>query len=113
MADRRRLPYLQRGHLDQMITVQRPVYNARGDQIESWDDVATIYAAFEPSAAGLDQSDADRTVNRQQVVFRFDFDPFYTTPMRISHLSTVYNIVSLVDLNGARIQMVARGEAVL
>lgn len=94
---------LAAGDLDQRVTLQNVVTSrsATGAEVQTWQDVATVYAAVRPIrgreffAAGETQSAVD-----VRVLIRYRDD--VTREMRVVHRGKPLDIVSVIDQDSRR-----------
>ena len=90
---------MQAGRLTQRVRIERPVKtrNSLGEQLVTWEEFATVWAAVEPLSGGeltsLRAELADVTAR-----IRIRYRPGVRPEMRIVHGSAVYNIASAIDV---------------
>jgi len=94
---------LRSGPLQKRITLQRqsPTVDSYGQQIDTWEDVATVWASIEPSvgrelvAAQAIQLDQPKTIRmRWQSIFA---DPKAVSALRIVYNERIFNIHSVAN----------------
>ena len=89
-------PELEAGTLDRRVSLLAPVYNAAGDEIDSWQKVTDVWAAIVPTSA-VEGNASARNVTQTYVQitmrYRTDIDPRW----RIVDAPITYEIEGLVS----------------
>ena len=91
-------PELAAGTLDRRVTLQQPVLNADQDEIDSWSDVATVWAAIEPKT-GTEQDEGGRVVavTDVEITVRIRGDIDTRWRVRETYTGVVYEVRSIVS----------------
>ncbi|MBA4543852.1 phage head closure protein [Thermoactinomyces daqus] len=85
------------------ITIQQKTTtrDAEGNVRESWNDVATVWAAFEPMTSRWREFLQAAAINAESFVrFRIRYRSDVTSAMRILYAGRQFDIVETIDLNG-------------
>ncbi|MBH8605992.1 phage head closure protein [Thermoactinomyces sp. CICC 10521] len=85
------------------ITIQQKTTtrDAEGNVRESWNDVATVWAAFEPMTSRWREFLQAAAINAESYVrFRIRYRSDVTSAMRILYAGRQFDIVETIDLNG-------------
>lgn len=87
------------GDLNQRIRIERPVKtrNSLGEQLVTWEEFATVWAAVEP-LSGRELTSLRAELADVTARIRIRYRPGVLTEMRIVHGSAVYNIASAIDV---------------
>lgn len=97
---------MRAGALRQRITIQQAIesQDSSGSVTKVWTTFATIWAAYEPQT-GSESFKEDQEQAVMGVRFRTRFKAGITPKMRVSFDGRVFDILSLVDVNGRSKQL--------
>lgn len=114
MATRTRYvsPGLDAGRLDRLVTLLRPTLNHPEDEIESWEQVADVWAAVEP-LAGQEVDAAGRIVSILRVDVRIRYRADIEARWRVRDADKVYEVRALADVSRRHVQLQLSCEEVL
>ena len=92
------------GDLIQRIRIERPVKtrNSLGEQLVTWEEFATVWAAVEP-LSGRELTSLRAELADVTARIRIRYRPGVRPEMRIVHGAAIYNIASAIDV-GSRHQ---------
>lgn len=97
---------MEAGRLNRRITVQRKAvtYDAYNEPIESWADKYTVWAEVITSGGG--EFYAAQKLNAQTTaVFKIRYTKAFTTLDRIKYESRIFEILSLNNIDGDRVEL--------
>lgn len=97
---------LKAGELNRQITLQTQTITADNDgfQMETWADVATVWAAV-VTTGGREFYSAQKVKAEMTCLFRIRYRQDITTKMRIQYGSRIFDILSVNDVDGARVEL--------
>lgn len=102
------------GDYAQRVRIERPVKtrNSLGEQIVTWEEFATVWAAVEP-LSGRELTSLRAELADVTARIRIRYRPGVLTEMRIVHGTAVYNIASAIDVKSRRheIEILGASEA--
>ena len=89
---------MKAGSLRHRVTIQRLTITqgTAGEVVESWSDVATVYAAVEP-LSGREFWQAQQVAAESQIRVRIRYRAGLDTTMRVIHDDRTLEILSIVD----------------
>lgn len=97
---------IRAGDLRHRVTYQRPIYTSPPDEVASWSDFATVWAAVDPTDDSLsdEEYEAMKQTSVQYVIFRHRWIDGLNTTMRAVFGSTVYDVRAVADAQSRRRQ---------
>ena len=105
---------IRSGRLDKRITIQRKTTtpNDYGELIETWVDLATVWAIYLP-ARGSERFAAQQQIAEIDTVFRIRYRQGVTAMDRIVYNGRTYDIKAVVDMCGRKdgIELYAKARA--
>jgi SPP1 family predicted phage head-tail adaptor len=105
---------MRAGKLDRRITIQRATTaaNARNEQIETWSDLATVWAQQRPNR-GQERFAAQEVAGQSVMTFHIRYRRDLTVKDRISYQGKVWDILDVREVGRnvvTEIDVVARAE---
>lgn len=94
------------GELRHYIAVQEATVtqDAAGGMVKAWGDMAKVWAAIEP-LKGREYIEASKIASEVAVRIRIRYRDDIEPNMRVSHNSTTYEIVAVIDVLGRANEM--------
>lgn len=106
------IPEINAGELDRRVTLLRPVTNAAGDEIESWEVVGQTNAAINPNA-GLEPTGAGRTVSISMVPIIIRYRPDIDARWRVQDGTQTFEVLTKLDILQRHVKLQLNCEEVL
>ena len=105
---------MRSGRLDRRITLQRKtvVANSYGEPIETWVDLATVWAEYLPTG-GVERYAATQMVAEADTRWRIRYRADLTPIDRLSYAGRIYDVTGVVEIGrreGLEIYSKARAE---
>lgn len=88
------------GELRHRVTLQSPVMNAGGDEVDSWSDLATVFGGRR-SMRGSEVMASGRDVSNQYSTWVIRYRSGVDAAKRLVHGSDTYEIDDVSNVNGA------------